>query len=162
LDQFWFCKDGRTLAQAVQAYEDYYVVYANWTMFGSAGHDRHPVSLRMCLTQKSPALGPHGCTKYICRTRAITKRRSIGMHKVFGACSSRTISDNGLLQINHYPLQSREYFQDVKMPRGDAINPALDNIRDWHYFETYDRPCVVDDHSLAEQVSRFKENQSLT
>jgi hypothetical protein len=80
------------------------------------------------------------------------------MHKVFGACSSRTISDNGLLQINHYPLQSREYFEDVKMRRGDAVNPALDQVRNWDYFETYDRPCVVEDLTLRNQVKRQQDN----
>ncbi|MCA3487629.1 MAG: glycosyltransferase family 92 protein [Rhodobacter sp.] len=157
LDEFWFCKDGRILSQAVEAYDKYHVIYANWTMFGSAGHDRHPESLRMCLTRRSPDLGPHDCTKYICRTRAISTRRKFGIHKLFGTCSSRTISDNGLLQINHYPLQSREYFQDVKMRRGDAFNPSMDQFRDWEYFEAYDSPCVVEDTLLRDQVRQRKQ-----
>ena len=52
LDEFWFCKDGRILSQAVEAYDKYHVIYANWTMFGSAGHDRHPESI-LCSEEDS-------------------------------------------------------------------------------------------------------------
>jgi hypothetical protein len=152
LDEFWFCRDGRILAEAVGSYDYYHVIYANWTMFGSSGFDAHPDSLRLRLTRKAPTLGPHFCTKYICRTRAISSARSLDIHKVVGACSSRTISDNELFQLNHYPLQSRHYFETVKMVRGDAGSAVSDTVRNWDYFEAYDRPCVVEDQLLADQV----------
>lgn len=41
------------------------------------------------------------------------------------------------LQLNHYPLQSWEYFCRVKMTRGDVSAPSLDHFRDGHYYNRY-------------------------
>ena len=38
------------------------------------------------------------------------------------------------LQLNHYPLQSWEYFSKVKMTRGDVSSVAMDSVRDAGYY----------------------------
>jgi hypothetical protein len=34
-------------------------------------------------------------------------------------------------QLNHYTIQSRRWFEAVKMTRGDVGTASLDNIRNW-------------------------------
>ncbi|MEP5614129.1 MAG: glycosyltransferase family 2 protein [Cyclobacteriaceae bacterium] len=45
---------------------------------------------------------------------------------------------NSYLHLNHYPLQSRNWFLDVKSQRGAADTEAYDQLRDTSYFEKYD------------------------
>jgi len=62
------------------------------------------------------------------------------------------ISDNVELQLNHYVIQSREYFEKVKMVRGDASRAENDGIRDWGYFEARDVACTATDTTLKDLV----------
>lgn len=55
------------------------------------------------------------------------------------------------LRMNHYPIQSREFFAG-KMTRGDAINPAASNARDWKYYAAYDSNKVIADTLLADKL----------
>lgn len=151
LDEFWFCPDGTTIPAKLA--EDQFlesdVIYANWTMFGSSGLTEHPESIRAKLVHRSPGLSQHKNTKYICRTSILGARANIGIHKVIGGDSSRTVSDNENFCLFHYPIQSLEFFQTVKMARGDASSARSDNVRDMNYFKQYDAPCTVEDRTLA-------------
>jgi len=49
------------------------------------------------------------------------------------------------LHLNHYAIQSREFFGNVKMTRGDVSSVSLASHRDWDYFDTYDHREVVDE-----------------
>lgn len=156
LDEFWFCKDGRQIGERLTGFDECDVIYCNWTMFGSSGLQNHPDSLRAGLRFRWDELGGHHWTKYICRTEVVRSSKALGIHKIFGACSSRTITDNMHFQLNHYPIQSREYFAKVKMTRGDVGSVSSDHIRDWAYFEKYDAPSVVPDNLLADQVAALR------
>ena len=48
------------------------------------------------------------------------------------------------LQLNHYQIQSKEYYEKVKMTRGDVSQKAWDNKRDWDYFNERDVSDCVD------------------
>lgn len=153
IDEFWFCKNGTRLNDIWPEFHGYDVVYVNWSIFGSHGHDKHPPSLRKNLITKQPALASNRFTKWACRTRVIQSIDNIDIHKISGACSSRTISDNQAFQLNHYVTQSREYFSKVKMTRGDVIKSLNDDVRDWAYFEQYDAPCTEVDDRLASRIN---------
>lgn len=159
LDEFWFRKDGGKLSDILDSYEKTDVVYANWTNFGSNGLVEHPESLRQSLTLRAPDLSTHFITKWLCRSAALKKQKNIEIHKIAGVCSSRTISDNLRLQINHYPIQSVEYFQDVKMVRGDVNTPRNEMVRDMAYFEKLDAPCIVEELLLSDMVAKSKVSQ---
>jgi hypothetical protein len=152
IDEFWFCKDGTQLNDIWPQYHGYDVVYVNWSIFGSNGHDQHPSSLRKSLTKKQAHLASNMFTKWACRTSAIQSIDNIDIHKIIGACSSRTIADNQAFQINHYVTQSREYFAKVKMTRGDVIKALNDDVRDWAYFDRYDSPCTEIDEVLSKRI----------
>ena len=45
---------------------------------------------------------------------------------------------NAPLRLNHYDTQSRAYFQNVKMKRGDVNHAHHEKMRTWDYFDEYD------------------------
>ena len=152
LDEFWFAPQSSLPAAIDELKEDVDLVYANWKMFGTNGYQAHPPSLRSCLTLRDPVLGEHRNTKWICRTAAIKHRRSISVHKVSDVDSTRVVSDNIRFHLNHYPLQSMEYFTKVKMTRGDVSAGEFDTVRDLAYFHRYDAPATLEDRLLADAV----------
>lgn len=152
LDEFWFCKDRSTVAEALNGYDKIDVIYCNWRVFGSDGHITHPSSLRIGIVKRQPEYAPHFLTKWICRTSALRRPANLHIHKIHGVCSSRVITDTEAFQLNHYPTQSVEFFQDVKMTRGDVLNPIQDGVRDMEFFRHIDSFCTHEDTLLAQQV----------
>lgn len=162
LDEFWFCKkEGLNIRWALDYYDEFDVVYTNWTMFGSGGYKTHPSSLRTELVLRQEELGSHFATKWICQTKTLLDLKDLGVHKIKGACSSRTISENSIFQINHYTIQSLEYFTKIKMARGDAGNHAEDETRNLDYFNSLDEPCTLKETLLAGLVMSRHEKSSL-
>lgn len=150
LDEFWFVKDGSCFRRLLEAqHKGSDLIYTNWTVFGSGGYDRHPESLRLELTSARPKLSSHANTKYIARTSALTDGERMGTHKVRDMDIRRIVSDNIVLQLNHYVTQSREFWESVKMTRGDASNARNDATRTWEYFQRYDAACTAEDTRLA-------------
>ena len=49
------------------------------------------------------------------------------------------------IHLNHYAIQSREWYEKVKMSRGAADHSANEHVRDWNYFDMYDTNEVNDD-----------------
>lgn len=124
------------------------LIYANWRVFGSSGYETHPPSLRRHLIHRKQM---HMNTKFICRADAITDTRQLNLHKVQGG-SSRVVSDNERFHLNHYPIQSLEYFTRIKMTRGDASSPQLDGVRTLEYFHRYDESATYVDRTLADML----------
>lgn len=156
LDEFWFCPAGDRLVDALIDFYNYDVIYSNWVMFGSGGLIDHPKSLRESLTLRRAGVDCHGHTKYICRTRVLKRQSALHIHKVFGADSSRTVSDTTRFQLNHYQTQSLEYFQSVKMTRGAADHAESDTLRDMAYFYSQNEGCDQTDRQLADLVAARK------
>ena len=165
LDEFWFCKkEGVNIREALNHYYNFDVIYTNWSIFGSSGHKVHPSDLRTHFLMRHQELGDNGDTKWICQTnifRGLRGLRGLDVHKIRGACSSRTISDNNMFQINHYVIQSLEYFTKIKMTRGDALNSAEDKTRNINYFNRFDEPCSIKDTLLADMVVNRAKNLTL-
>ena len=60
------------------------------------------------------------------------------------------------LIINHYPIQSVEYFQKVKMSRGSANVPKHDNVRTWKYFNNRNRNETEDLILYNRRINKLK------
>lgn len=148
LDEFWFCKDGTPIPQALDTLTYADVIYAHWSLFGSSGHDNHPHSLRECLTKRVPGLDHDYHTKWIVRTKALTGPNAIHVHKIKEACSSRTFMKDDVFQLNHYQTQSRQFWTTVKMQRGDADNAQTEHIRQLTTFKELDEKCTETDERL--------------
>jgi len=58
---------------------------------------------------------------------------------------SEDILKNSCLHLNHYAIQSWEYFYKIKMTRGDVLSQSVDFIRDENYFKAYDFNHFMDD-----------------
>jgi hypothetical protein len=150
LDEFWFCPAGDSLAHALEEFDQYDVIYSNWVMFGSGGLIEHPDSVREGFTLRREGVAGHNETKYICRSRVLEKPSALGIHKVRGGDSMRTVSDTQRFQLNHYPIQSEAFFRAVKMTRGASDTASSDFIRDMDYFRRYDQGCDHQDRQLAD------------
>jgi hypothetical protein len=61
---------------------------------------------------------------------------------------SENIIDKSLILLNHYPLQSYNFFKTVKMTRGSANNEKHDLVRDDIYFNNFNKNNI-DDFKLA-------------
>ena len=56
------------------------------------------------------------------------------------------------IHLNHYPIQSYEWFMRVKASRGDAAHAHSDNVRDERYFLAYDTNTSVFDDELRRKT----------
>lgn len=153
IDEFWFCKDGSKIQDKLSDFTGIDVVYTNWSVFGSSEFELQPKSVRKSFVMRKPDLGPHVFTKWVCRTNALKDFSQLEIHKIKGVCSSKAVSENEFFQLNHYQIQSREFYENVKMRRGDSVSSISDNARNWGYFEKLDQECTVEDNSLRQMVA---------
>ena len=153
LDEFWFCKDGSLVSEALRQdiYAEVDVIYVNWTMFGSSGFAQQPKSVRESFVMRKTDL--HEEEKWACRLSRLTRVKKVDIHYIFGELARR-INGNNTFQLNHYVIQSREYFEKVKMVRGSAVFSTRDFMRDWAYFADKDANCSVEDRTLANLLSQ--------
>ena len=86
----------------------------------------------------------------------MTDRYAIEIHKVRGIDSRRVVGDNETFRLNHYPIQSLQFFKEVKMTRGAADDKDYENVRTLEYFEVYDQSAKKEDALLAEMIRRQK------
>lgn len=166
LDEFLYARNSfSTIKQYLTSlHSNVGQVYVPWKMFGSNGHvDQteniiHSFLRRNIYEDRSLING-----KCITRTKNLAK---IGIHQSSMNASRLIITSDGnvkkhddnnfvytseqilkvsCLHLNHYAIQSWEWFSKVKMTRGDASSSSVDNIRDKTYFDAYDINIVLDD-----------------
>ncbi|PNH00888.1 hypothetical protein TSOC_010045 [Tetrabaena socialis] len=138
LDEFYFAT-GRDGSQTVREYlqrvpENVSCIYSSMKMFGSRDEYEHPASVRRAFLYREGRLHSYG--KAILRSRRIHKL-SIHRHEFDGT----EIIDDDDIHLNHYVIQSKEYFDKVKKTRGDADG----HVRDDAYFIQHDLREVYDD-----------------
>ncbi len=152
-DEFWFSPTGQVIPEVIRKLSSFDLIYCNWSIFGSSECRDHPTSLRENLVHRAPKLGPHEFSKWVAKTDALNNGRSIGIHRIGDICSTRTITENDDLRVNHYVTQSEEFWKAIKMTRGDAFDPANDGFRTMEVFHSINRDCTVEDCRLAQQVT---------
>lgn len=113
-------------------------VMLQWKMFGSSEHEKQPDNIRKNFLWRQKDYNQH--TKEIVRTK-MTTECNIHSHS---HSEGDTLYFPEELQLNHYAIMSKEYFEKVKMSRGDATTEGADNVRDWNYFKKYDHHDVED------------------
>ena len=141
LDEFFFGLK-HPLVNTIKTLETKYdYIVCNWKMFGSDGLITHPLDIRSAITHCKKMLARQ--TKYIFKTEKIDSS-CICVHEL-NSCNLRMYNENILVQLNHYPIQSLEFFKKVKMTRGDSNYIDLKNFRDMNYFKEYDYREVQDE-----------------
>ena len=91
-------------------------------------------------------------TKYIFKTSSIPNTDPIWIHRLENVDDTYTITENEQIHLNHYPIQSLNFFQTVKMTRGAADVYWCENIRDMDYFNRYDQNKNYDDLLLKNLI----------
>ncbi len=149
LDEFVYARGYETIPDFLDTLsEDVDQVKIRWTMFGSNGHDAQPKSVVQSFTRRYHHKdGNFAEGKYIARSNRILK---LGVHSATTTKQSETYSiapadPKAPLRLNHYAIQSKEFFAKVKMTRGSAASAQSDTVRDWNYFARYDVNDVLDD-----------------
>jgi len=155
LDEFFFGTKKR-LSKVLQTHENYNMVLSNWLMFGSDGLIEHPADIRKAILHRVEEI--HILTKYIFKTESIPNSDSIWIHRLENVDDTYTIIDNEQIHLNHYPIQSLEFFQKVKMTRGAADVPWSENVRDMNYFNAYDQNNTYKDLLLLDLISNPPED----
>jgi glycosyltransferase involved in cell wall biosynthesis len=152
LDEFFFLERGSSVKSFLSENESYSQLIIKWKHFGSSGHLLQPRSIVESFTYRAkmdndPSVGYYGM-KYIVKIKDLV---SIDVHKCQVTGATKICEEAWL---NHYAIQSWEYFSNVKMTRGD-VNKWFDHVglkRDEKYFHCYDVNEVFDD-SLARRNS---------
>ena len=98
--------------------------------FGSNGYERQPKSVRECLTKRSLRTSEIMHGKSVVRLRDLLQF-NLHVHDVTGTTGP---CPSALLNF-HYKAQSREYWEKVKLPRGDVNSEADNSFRSWRQFE---------------------------
>jgi len=147
LDEFWFSPNNK-LINIIDDYDFYDVIYSNWKMFGSDGNDKHPYDIRTNIVFRQPELSSN--TKWICKPKNINLN-NIFIHNIIHN-KVKEIYINDKIQLNHYPIQSREFFEKVKLTRTDVASQKSDNIRDWDYFKKYNENMIYEDTILKDMI----------
>lgn len=164
---------GSTIASVVRKnpyFRTHSHISIRWKMFGSSGLVMQPASIRCAFTRRlDEDKGRHfwsrkkGLIKSGVAIRHL-KRLDIHTHLYWDAWFTRVITPpasqrvrgeknlkSALFQLNHYPIQSLDWFKRVKMTRGDSHCQWADDVRNADYFARYDHNDI-EDKTLAERV----------
>lgn len=151
-DEFWCTPSGKPIPESIADLAHFDLVYCNWTIFGASKDGNHPGSLRKELLYRRPLRERHSNSKWVAKTDALRTGRGIGIHRVKGIDSSKTVTEHQTLKIHHYISQSLEFWKTVKMTRGSASAPIRDAARSMEMFERLNEQCTVLDRTLADQL----------
>ena len=146
LDEFYYGKEN-PLREVLASMENEHYIVSLWKMFGSSGLTVHPQDIRTAIVNRKPELSDHG--KYIYKPTCIFSSDLLKVHYIDGNIFK---TENESIQLNHYVIQSLEYFQKVKMTRGDACYTG--NVRDISYFIGYDKGNDFVDEELKNLIKK--------
>jgi len=119
-----------------------------WKMFGSNGHIEQPPSIIKGFTKRALDFSSVLNCKAILRGNRIIL---LDLHN--SSVQGETLSPEPNcfhLHLNHYAIQSFNWFMKVKASRGDATSAQADGIRTERYFRVYDS-SEVEDLELAQK-----------
>lgn len=122
-------------------YDKTSMVMMNWKLFGSSDFKEQPAEIRKSFLHRKKDLDMN--TKCIVNTSLVNKLR-IHIHETEFPDKIILVNPKDL-SLNHYAIMSKEYFEKVKMTRGDASTAGFENVRDWNYFAKYDFKEARDD-----------------
>ena len=156
MDEFFYGVD-KKLTTKLKALEYFNVIYANWYMFGSDNLIKQPADIRSGIIHRNPKI--HENTKYIFKAASIKTSSMIWIHGLVVPGTMNLLKThpkiriaNKLIKLNHYPIQSLEFFKKVKMTRGSANTSKNDKVRDMNYFKKMDSGTDFKDDMLKNLI----------
>lgn len=164
LDEFLYSPGSIDLKNILKLYEHENLLHINWVHFGSSNFDKQPNSVVNNFVYRgeynSIKNGPNGrynSYKSIVKTNGNVKL-GIHTHTYNNINVGKNVSfdeENTPLLINHYAIQSKDYWQKIKMVRGDC--DYYYDIQGWErnmqLFKDMDVNEILDER-LKEQNSK--------
>ena len=172
-DEFLYAsKPGETVASVVynnEFFRTHTHLSVRWKMFGSSGFKTQPASILCSFTLRSDEDSKRD--KILTKMGVAVKhlyKFGVHNHLYWSASLTRVINNwhdsyqpikgekelaSHLLQLNHYPIQSFDWFKRIKMTRGSSSSTADDNVRDETYFKNYD-------HAERQDLGLFRQTDS--
>ena len=158
LDEFMFGADGVSLRKHVEGIfgstNRPSRIFCKWKVFGSSGLDRQPASIRKSFTWRQDKTPDYANVKSISWLADIPDG---GADLHASHVTGRVEECPPTIQLNHYAIQSRQYFEEIKMTRGAADSEIHEHVRTWQYFKDYDHH-EVEDTTLKELVEAHEES----
>jgi hypothetical protein len=158
LDEFVYARKGKTILSTLQNLpSNVGVIQVYWKMFGSNGHVKQPNSIIHGFLRRGSIYNSIANSNYKSITRTSVLQR-LGIHnsntipceiQVQPLHPTEEFLKIADLQLNHYAIQSREFFSSVKMKRGAADSASSEHVRDWKYFKKYDLNDIHDEELSA-------------
>jgi len=176
LDEFLYSPQKTDVRRILREHEDLSLVGVNWLVFGSSGLEKQPTSIVQSFVKRAQE-NPNkyiqlieqykvlkwtdwtngDWQKSIINTRFKVEDIEVHFSQVGGTNDNLSVKryphDPPLL-INHYIVQSREFFNKVKATRGDVNNWVPDNGRDAKFFKMCDINEVTDTR-LKDQNKKY-------
>ena len=98
--------------------------------------------------------------KYFFKPKCINDTSEILIHWLVhsgsGSLQKKILStetfDNKKIRLNHYIVQSLEYWQNIKMTRGDVSVPQNENVRNMDIFYSYEKEAIIKDDILKQII----------
>ena len=161
LDEFLYARDPYTDIPSVlrEVPQNIPQLLLRWKNFGSSGHIKQPKSIRNNFVMRKsfdqPVKDQEGTlledyTKGIARTVDLIKfdvhKHNVGPKQSVIWPNKVTETDllTALIHINHYPIQSYNWYKKIKCTRGDVNDARHNNTRDDEYFNKRDFNDVED------------------
>jgi len=153
LDEFLYSPIDINLQNVLQKYEQYNSITIEYYWFGSNGHSKQPISVvEGFIKRKFKEIDQHPSHKFIIKSEAYI---SYHVHycNVNGPWTHLYLDNhhNTDFIINHYVIQSKEWFMKVKHTRGDCDNwykaiglKSNSELRNENYFNSRDTNDVLD------------------
>jgi glycosyltransferase involved in cell wall biosynthesis len=164
LDEFLYSTDTAPAADHIRTHFTHPIAQLTFPMlrFGSSGHIKQPPSIRTGFIHRkleSAEDAHYGNRKSAVRLSSVLLF-VVHVHQVLGDTLNLESKETPL-RLNHYRIQSREWFGKVKMGRGD-VN-GMDHsqgpgVRDWKYFEKHDYK-EVKDTGLRDKVEELERDK---
>ena len=149
LDEFLYSPTNESFADILAKYEAASQLKVDWLHFGSNGHIFQPISAVAGFTKRDvfSRSNEYNGYKTLFKTADLLTF-DVHQHHVKNSTVHLSYSDAepSALAINHYNVQSYNFYMNVKATRGD-INNWFDSIkksRDEALFKAYDKNDVVD------------------
>jgi hypothetical protein len=145
LDEFAFPLHTQKITQALSHIsDDINEIIIPEYAFGSSGYLSQPTSIRTSFVFRQPDTLSF---KSIFRIKQVAVGE-VDIHQT--KKKWKTYDGSEIFRINHYLIQSAEYFSQVIATRGDAMYAW--NKKTWDYFYKHDNPAVLLDTDLRDRL----------
>ena len=168
LDEFFFGTEYK-LIHTLDEFSEYNVINTNSFFYGCDDNINHPKDIRISNIHRNDDI--INGNKYIFKPRIINDSSEIWIHWLvipdtfYKKNYKNQITNNTKIRLNHYQIQSLEYYQNIKMMRGDVSKLELENIRTMELFELYKKKAIIKDDILKNIIENdlyFKNGQEMT